>query len=204
MSIMNTECAVRETGFFGCAPGACGPTGQRQQQALEGVFCLSTVETASFWHYSSAQRIGYFPSIRSGVSADYLVTCWHEDSGVFLLAGNNEGGGIVCEVNPSSVAVVGALTAEGGHTDTIRCATAIVEHGPDGHSRRFLLSGGEDGRLCMWKNDSEAAELTATSSTSAGYSSSSRSSGGIPRIARSGGGATTHRNRSKNIRYAPY
>jgi WD40 repeat protein len=207
VSIMNTECAVRETGFFGCSPGG-GVATQRQQQALEGVFSLSTIETASFWHYSSAQRIGHFPAIRSGVGADYLVNCWHEDSAVFMLAGTNEGGGIICEVSPSSVAVVGGLNSPDGHADTIRCAAYIGQQA-GGRTRRFLLSGGEDGRLCLWRGDCEADPTTmgegVVSPATAGKSSGgSGGSGGSHRSRGGGGGAASQRNKSKNIRYAPY
>jgi WD40 repeat protein len=47
LSIMNTECSVRDFGYFGSNNG------------FEGVYTLSTVETLSFWHYPSAQRLAH-------------------------------------------------------------------------------------------------------------------------------------------------
>jgi len=53
VSIFNTECPVRRLGYFGAHD--------------EAMYCLSTVETASFWHCASAQRVGTFPAVREQV-----------------------------------------------------------------------------------------------------------------------------------------
>ena len=206
VSIVNTECAVREAGFFGCSPanrrGGGGTQSQRQPCPMEGVYCFSTIETASFWHYSSAQRVGHFPALRAGLGVDYLVSCWHEEESgeVYILGGNNSGEGLICEVTPSSVRPIGSLA--GGHSDILRCAVTVPR--ADG-KQKALLSGGEDGRLCMWKD------------RGCSFGSGDRSEDGMsaPPIARAdrtgpsgsqsrGGAAATQRNKSKNIRYTPF
>ena len=132
LSIVNTECPVRRFGYFG--------------PQLEGVYCLSTVESASFWHPSSAQRIGYFPDIREHLGIDYLVDCLYSaaDDRLLLVGGNHDGNGQVVAVSPVDLKVVGKFGA--GHSATIRS----VVRGP-GDIGSQLISGGEDSKLCAWQ-----------------------------------------------------
>lgn len=149
-SILNTECPVRKFGFFGASN--------------EGIICLSTVETASAWHFPSAQRVGSYPNIRTDVSADYLVDSWFDEVSdtVYILTGNFNGDGRICTVNPSGVTVMEDIT--GGHRDMLRCCSYNSPQraiGPD-----ILFTGGEDGRLCTWR--SKAVDAKADESTSCG------------------------------------
>jgi hypothetical protein len=142
LSICNTECPVRQIGFFG--------------NGLEGVFSLSTVETASCWHFPSSQRIGEFSTIREDFGVDYLVDCWGSDSdpnGLFMAIGSHDGEMKVCSVDPSGlipqyVLPASSATNPNGHSDTIRACKKIhsAANGCD-----ILLSAGEDGKICMWR-----------------------------------------------------
>jgi WD40 repeat protein len=143
LSILNTDCAVREFGFFGA--GAAG------------IYCLSSIETGSFWHHPSAQRLGNFPELKNDVGVDYFVGCWEnrgasDSDQLYLLAGRFDGSGCVSEITPASVQVKGHIEAGGlatgsiqGHADIIRCM-AMDSTG------RIIFTGGEDGRLCAWRN----------------------------------------------------
>jgi WD40 repeat protein len=175
LSIMNTECSVRDFGYFGSNDG------------FEGVFAISTIETLSLWHYPSAQRLSSYPNIRTGVGSDYLVNCWYESAGagtpgetdtLHLLSGSHAGEGFVHEITPSSIEPKGSLESAPvqsssstdainnssssqysvGHNDTIRCVYPLGFHSPknislQNHSSPLtcgLLTGGEDGTLCLW------------------------------------------------------
>jgi WD40 repeat protein len=151
LSIMNTECSVRDFGYFGSNEG------------FEGIYTISTIETLSFWHYPSAQRLSSYPNIRTGLGADYLVNCWYESASatvasdcfttasntrggaqpqaaadkVYLLSGSHTGEGLIHEITPSSIEPKGSLertavssssasessasSCSAGHNDTIRC-----------------------------------------------------------------------------------
>jgi len=162
LSIMNSECPVRRFGFFG--------------QHGEGLHCLSSVETASFWHPASAQKISTFPSIREDFGLDYLVDCFHTAGGELLLLGGTHGGDArLLRVTPDAVSLVG--TAKGGHSATIRCATSSVAGGGK------FVTGGEDSRLCAWA-------LEPTAEPAERGKSKSRS--------------TKDRGRDKGLHHSPY
>lgn len=59
------------------------------------MYCLSSIETASVWHIPSAQRIGLFGDIRERLGLDYLVECWELAGSLCLLAGTNDGKGLI-------------------------------------------------------------------------------------------------------------
>jgi len=136
VSIMNTECPVRRFGFFG--------------REGEGLYSLSTVETASFWHPASAQKISAFSTIREDFDLDYLVDCFYSAASgeLLLLGGSHSGEGRLLGVTPEDVSVVGAC--KGGHSATVRCATSNV-----GGGGRFV-TGGEDSRLSAWSLEVQA------------------------------------------------
>jgi WD40 repeat protein len=173
ISIMNTECSIRDFGYFGSNDG------------FEGIYAISTIETLSLWHYPSAQRLSSYPNIRTGVGSDYLVDCWYqsavgasgETDTLYLLSGSHSGEGFVHEITPSSIEPRGALESTPvpsssacdinssssspqsvGHNDTIRCVYPLGFHSPktislQNHSSPLtcgLLTGGEDGALCLW------------------------------------------------------
>ena len=127
LSIMNTDCPVRTFGFYG--------------QNKEGMFCLSTVETATFWHIYTALRISSLPQVRETHGADYLVNCFAEEDEVLLLAGRNDGDAMVLTVTPDATRKVD--TARGGHTEVIRGAVRLR----DGR----VVTGGEDSKMVQFQ-----------------------------------------------------
>jgi WD repeat-containing protein 89 len=145
-SILNTECPVRRIGYFG--------------NNDEAMYCLSTTETASFWHCSTAQRVGDFPDIRAQLEADYLVDCMYDGTGdtLTVLAGSYGGSAKIAVVEPTALRVIGQLTSE-GHRATIRCSKNYTSNSL-GMMR--IVTGGEDSRLCSW-NVLPAAVLSGQS-----------------------------------------
>ena len=139
VSILNTECPVRKFGYF-------GPTG-------EGIYALSTVESASFWHYPSSQRVASFPDIRATMGVDYLVDCFttptvsDPEDKLYLLGGTYTGNAIITCVEPSGLS--GASHMSAAHSATIRCCCPL----PGGR----LVTGGEDARLSSWRQAPPAA-----------------------------------------------
>jgi hypothetical protein len=132
VSIFNTECPVRRIGFFGVEEDA--------------MYCLSTTETASFWHCASAQRVGNFPNVREELGMDYLVDCMY-DSGsdtLRLIAGDYNGESRIAIVGPNSLQVT--EESPKGHSATIRCSKYYTSSG--GIER--MITGGEDARVCSW------------------------------------------------------
>jgi WD40 repeat protein len=144
ISILNTECPVRKIGFFGAED--------------EAMYCLSTTETATFWHCGSAQRVGNFPTIREELVVDYLVDCIYDSNSdaLRILAGNYNGGGKIAVVEPTSLHLCGQLP-KGGHSASIRCAKHMSSSCNGSISR--LITGGEDARLCGWNVSPAGANI---------------------------------------------
>lgn len=213
VSIMNTECAVRDFGFFG------------SNENYEGIYAISTVETLSLWHYPSAQRLSSYPNIRTGLGVDYLVNCWSESSQgaadrLYLLSGTHSGVGFVHEITPSSIENRGSLDSQvptssiessdqqsvnAGHNDTIRCVYPFGFHSKRNITTPYsssslscgLISGGEDGALCLWRYTSNQPQQSLPISSDFNKKPSSR-------------GVHHHRGQqqdhsySKQLRYDPF
>lgn len=147
VSILNTECPVRRIGFF----GACD----------EALYCLSTTETASFWHCLSAQRVGDFQNIRDELGVDYLVDCMYDGTNdiLSLVAGSYNGSGKIAVVEPTALSVIGDIS-EGGHSATIRCAKYSNSVGQN----RRIITGGEDANICGWSIDAQIDTLSSENS----------------------------------------
>jgi WD40 repeat protein len=127
VSILNVDCAIRKLGYFG--PGS------------EGVYSLTNTETASFWHYPSAQRVGNFPTLREDKGVDYFVDCCSSISdSPLLVAGRYTGEGGLYSVEPEGVECLATFQ---GHTDVIRTCVLNSKLGR-------LVTGGEDGCICLW------------------------------------------------------
>jgi len=109
-SVFNTDCPVQRFGFFG--------------HNLEGLYCVSSIETLSVWHAPSAQRIGTFPDARDTLGVDYLVDCCYSaESDILTLLG-------------------------GCHSATIRSALCTSRDAAGVHT---FVTGGEDSTLCAWR-----------------------------------------------------
>ncbi len=138
VSTLNIECPIRKFGFFG--------------HNLEGLYCLSTVETMSCWHHKSALRIGNYPRL---TGSDYLVDCVYDNAtdSLFVVAGDYGGGLKILEVQPDSIK--DHFSLQGGHSDIVR---SVVSSGwsktslstGSGSPSRSLWTAGEDGRICQW------------------------------------------------------
>ena len=143
VSIMNAECPTRRIGFFG--------------RGYEGIYCLSSVETASIWHYPSARRISNFHNIRESTRCDYLIDCLYQDSSdsLYMLAGDHEGKGIITKLQPGNIhSIYGNLN--GGHDATLRCCTYQQQLGEN----MGLVTGAEDGKLCRWIGSNDGCSNT--------------------------------------------
>ena len=145
-SILNVDCPIRSLGYFG--------------RGDEGLYCLTSSETASFWHHSSAQRIGNFTTVRTDLDVDYLVSCFFspDEEELFLLGGKYTGEAILAGVTPESIIRIGSL--DNGHNDVIRSSVYYA-----GASGRKLITAGEDGRICLF-DVSSIIEMQKTDTTS--------------------------------------
>ncbi len=119
-----------------------------------GVWGVSGMSTLSLWSLASAEEFARFDSL-AGLCRDpgdeddsgELIDCYyHEASGSLLCAGASQTGGdlTVMTVQPSGVSSLRRLT--GGHSDSVRCASWV----DGGASLVACVTGGEDGRLCVW------------------------------------------------------
>lgn len=132
LSVINAECDVRTFGLFG--------------PELEGVYCLSTIETASFWHLYSALRIVNLPSVRDTFQVDYLVDCVPSptltgSAAPQILSGSIDGKGVLIDIFPDRAER--CLELRGGHSDVIRCGVRLRDGA--------LVTGGEDSRICLFQ-----------------------------------------------------
>lgn len=134
VSIFNTECPIRRMGYFG--------------HDDEAMYCLSTTETASFWHVATAQRVCDFSNIRSELVSEYLVDCMYDTASdtLSILAGNYDGSAKLAVVEPTGLRVTAQLSS-GGHNATIRCAKNYI---CNNQQQMRFITGGEDARLSSW------------------------------------------------------
>lgn len=147
-SILNTECPIRRFGFFG--------------ESNEGIYTLSTVETASFWHYPSSQRISMFPELRETFQVDYLVDCMclNDHNDIHLVAGKFNGGISLLKVNPAGLEL--SCSLENGHKAMVRSSLCLNKGDA---STSYIFTGAEDSSVCAW-----APGLAPKSSSSGGGS----------------------------------
>ena len=137
VSILNTECPVRNFFYFG--------------QDMTGICCMSTIETLACWHYPSSQRICDYPDIRTTYSIDYLVDGWYDiaSDSLIVIGGDYSGNASILGVSPSGVSVEGYL--KGGHMASVRCCKRLAVPEKDIFA---LITGAEDARLSKWGNSS--------------------------------------------------
>lgn len=142
VSILNIGCPIRKFGFF-------GPN-------FEGIYALSTVETASFWHYPSAQRLANFEDLREKLSVDYLVDCSFDTSfaKLQLLTGRYDGNGSLITILPGEYEPT-EMGFFNQHSGMLRCFLPILDN--QGHVHAYI-TGGEDGKLLLWKQEDELAD----------------------------------------------
>ncbi|KAI8925239.1 WD40-repeat-containing domain protein [Entophlyctis helioformis] len=129
--------SVSKLGFFG--------------PASEYLYATTHMETFSLWTFEEANKIYTFGDVR-GVSPDlkldYLVDCVYESAGqrLYAVAGSQEGSIGLLDVNLGQLSL--AYTLNGGHTDIVRAAYWNTQAG-------MLVSGAEDGALCVWQQQQQ-------------------------------------------------
>eukprot|EP00892_Ulva_mutabilis_P009946 jgi/Ulvmu1/7323/UM035_0112.1 len=83
---------------------------------------------------------------------DYVVSCHHAGTGMFVVAGSNEGSLALFQLRGDDISsvTVGSVVMHlcGGHMDVVRSA---LFHG------EIIITGGEDARVCLW-GDPDAVE----------------------------------------------
>ena len=130
---------------------------------LEGIYALSTVETATCWHFPSSQRLVEFSSIREAFDVDYIVDCWgssQDPDELCMMIGSHGGQCRIFSADPSGLTPLVILPScdddnQCGHNDTVRCCRKI---GESGNGTNMLLTGGEDSKICMWRLGTSQSE----------------------------------------------
>ena len=184
LSILNTDCPVNKIGFFGAN--------------FEGVYAISTIETATLWHHPSAQRLSSFQTIREELHLDYLVDCTFDpfSSELLMYVGTHEGQSNFLHMEPNSYRAINTAPIH-CHNTTIRCIRS-----PDMNLNRPLqtiFSGGEDGRLCKLMKTNQPISFTPTMQAIAPTLSNSDNS--PQRVAEVGASRVKV---TKKTRYSPY
>ena len=203
MSIVNTDGPVRRMGFFGPMD--------------EGMWCLSCIEQATFWHFPSTQRLLSLPNIRADLGVDYLIDCFpgvnrstkSDPHHMLLLGGTYDGRLRTCTVESEGIQPGEDMSS--GHSGVVRCANIIPssspgDYGGDNIRWDHLATAGEDGRLCLWscgaRNHCENTPSHAYPPASSGESGPSHS---VFRKPGGRGGRTSGRGSSHGVdRFSPY
>ncbi|XP_066290396.1 WD repeat-containing protein 89-like isoform X2 [Branchiostoma lanceolatum] len=192
-NVLNTESSVSRIGWY-------GPNSDK-------LYCVTHVETLQLWDADEADQIGNFEDIKdysgkeldhhapvatikhmkdkevatetddgtkksSALGPDYLVDCyWDAQQQKLLLAGGLHSGRLnVYKVKRKKKTLKPLYSLGDGHLSTIRCL-----HWQD--KTQSLVTGGEDGLLCLWKPgvdlEKETKDLSLTSQAMPGKASSS-------------------------------
>eukprot|EP00940_MAST-03C_sp_MAST-3C-sp2_P002064 g2064.t1 len=165
LTIANANSSVRRFGLFG--PG------------LNCAWCLTATETLALWRIDDdCDEIANFEDVRdtirktSGIAVDYLVECFYDAAKdtLALLAGDHVGGVHVFRVTQKGFAHLYSFPrGRRSHSSTVRCVAA---------ARNAVLTGGDDGILCVWPRVS-GHQATITGASAAAPSSGSPSRGGL-------------------------
>jgi len=101
-------------------------------------------------------EIGNYPDIRMDLCIDYLVDSYYDESNdtLLLIGGKHDGVATIISLEPNNATNICNLS--NGHRSTIRCA----RFKPESSSLAFLLTGGEDGRVCLWSPPCERSNAT--------------------------------------------
>lgn len=184
ISIMNTDCPIRKFGFFG--------------PSLEGIYCLSTIETASLWHYPSAQRISSFPDIRTAANVDYLVNCEFDPSTseLFMIAGTNDGTTKFIEMQPNQFDVFDSFTLP---DSVIRSTCSLVRN----NVFEGIFLGGEDGKIHLMKIETNSQKSSINYESQNNINLTPAANGQTSKKTQSTGSIKNHKNHG-NGRFAPY
>jgi WD40 repeat protein len=120
-----------------------------------GAWAVSHTNTLTLWSWSSGDVVASFNGASldedEGESGKFLLGCFfdHSSGGLTCVGGEDEAGDVlVYNVRLDSFELAGRLSAPGqGHVDSVRCVDWIAG---SGGTLSGCVSGGEDGRLCLW------------------------------------------------------
>lgn len=178
---------VRSCGFFGAGDG--------------GAWGVSATSELVLWSLASADVVASFPDLPgvcrgAGLACDTLLGCHFDGaSGALTCAGTADDGGAltVFNVRKDAAEPVGQLAASlpAGHSDTVRCIDwiAAAAGGPAGGGGALsgCVTGGEDGRLCLWGAGFAPATGSAGAAAAAAFvvDATGPADAGIPRRGKS-------------------
>ncbi|GAA6007748.1 hypothetical protein JCM10207_004860 [Rhodosporidiobolus poonsookiae] len=159
--IADEDDAVQSTSQFGASlahTGWMALKGQEGSQEYKGVYGATTIETLQYWDVDQQDQIVDFGDVRDVAlqpwRTDYLIGAHYNAAlgGVCLLAGTIAGDVAIINAKdyqkwyleqhlPSAGGRT--LAKNRGHTDIVRTAHVNAENGT-------VITGGEDGQICLW------------------------------------------------------
>lgn len=118
---------------------------------LELLSIGTTVETFSLWNVATQDKLAEYGEAKqllsqaTGTQADYIVAMHYDAPANRLLAvsGSFEGALGLAGVGDDGALVQAGAWSGNGHVDTVRCLYWDEQS-------RYIITGGEDSRLCCW------------------------------------------------------
>ena len=113
------------------------------------VCCTTSTHTVDIWNIEECTLLGRFPSPRDAVpaaaSTSFVVGCHLDDGGTkaCVWLGDNQGTIVRTAFGPSTGRLEPEKLYSCGHSAGVRCFCITDD-------RRWVFTGGEDGRICMW------------------------------------------------------
>lgn len=134
----------------------------------ERLWCSTGTESLHWWDWKdfcdplstsgagvTAESINARESLKIGErQSDYIIRCHFDShqSSMYCVSGDIHGTIVIYPCHDSSGEILFGVhpseILQGGHADIVR-DVAIISHG--------LVSGGEDGRLCLWTNNASSS-----------------------------------------------
>ncbi|GAA6062143.1 hypothetical protein JCM10212_003178 [Sporobolomyces blumeae] len=156
--IADEDDAVQSTLQVGASVSSAGWMALPGQAELKGVWGATTIETMQLWDAEEQNLLNDMGDIRDVAlqpwRSDYLIGAHYNPAlnGVCLLAGTDNGNvAILNASDPQTWVMEQMLSGAGGrtlatnrgHTDIVRCAHLDV-------NTSTVVTGGEDGQICLW------------------------------------------------------
>lgn len=144
VSMFNTQIASEEDAIESCFTVESAVTKLTLfGPKFENIAILTGTETLSLWNIMNANHLASYPNIRHqhGVSLDYLVDTIYDGTSLHLYAGTHQGDLYSFQLDHQQVRLVDKFSA--GHKACVRTITPTLNG---------MLTGGEDARICHWRN----------------------------------------------------
>ncbi|GAA6050220.1 hypothetical protein JCM3770_002743 [Rhodotorula araucariae] len=159
--IADEDDAVQSTSQFGASIAHAGWMALQGQEAStehKGIYGATTIETMQFWNAEEQEQVFDFGDVRDVAlqpwRTEYLVGAHYNQAlgGVCLLAGTIEGDvAVINTADPQRWYLEQLLSGKTsqrnpgckGHRDIVRTAQLDAE-------TATVVTGGEDGRICLW------------------------------------------------------